>query len=64
MEEMGFNIKDLMSQIMPKKTRTRKVKIPEALEILSQEEAAKLVDMEKRRARGGPAHRAIRHHLL
>src|SRR5580704_13222517 len=46
MEEMGFNIKDLMSQIMPKKTRNRKVKIPEAIEILSQEEAAKLVDME------------------
>ncbi len=46
MEEMGFNIKDLMSQIMPKKTRHRKLKIPEALEILSQEEAAKLVDME------------------
>src|SRR3984957_7425785 len=46
MEEMGFNIKDLMSQIMPKKRRSRKVKIPEAIEILSQEEAAKLVDME------------------
>jgi len=46
MEEMGFNIKDLMSQIMPKKTRNRKVKIPDAIEILSQEEAAKLVDME------------------
>jgi ATP-dependent HslUV protease ATP-binding subunit HslU len=46
MEEMGFNIKDLMSQIMPKKTRNRKVKIPEAIEILAQEEAAKLVDME------------------
>ena len=46
MEEMGFNIKDLMSQIMPKKTRNRKVKIPEAIEILSQEEAAKLVDMD------------------
>jgi len=46
MEEMGFNIKDLMSQIMPKKTRNRKVKIPEALEILASEEAAKLVDMD------------------
>src|SRR5580658_3140818 len=46
MEVMGFNIKDLMSQIMPKKTRNRKVKIPEAIEILAQEEAAKLVDME------------------
>jgi ATP-dependent HslUV protease ATP-binding subunit HslU len=46
MEEMGFNIKDLMNQIMPRKTRNRKVKIPEARELLVQEEAAKLVDME------------------
>ena len=47
MEEMGFNMKELMSQIMPKKTRHRKVKIPEAIEILIQEEAAHLVDMEE-----------------
>ncbi len=46
MEEMGFNMKELMNQIMPKKTRTRKVKIPEALELLTQEEAARLVDMD------------------
>jgi ATP-dependent HslUV protease ATP-binding subunit HslU len=46
MEEMGANMKDLFSQIMPKKTRNRKVKVPEALEILTQEEAARLVDME------------------
>jgi ATP-dependent HslUV protease ATP-binding subunit HslU len=46
MEEMGFNMKELMGQLMPKKTRHRKVKIPEATEILIQEEAAKLVDME------------------
>ncbi len=46
MEEMGVNMKDLFSQIMPKKTRHRKVKVPEALEILTQEEAARLVDME------------------
>src|SRR6202007_1235418 len=39
-------MKDLFSQIMPKKTRNRKVKVPEALEILAQEEAARLVDME------------------
>ena len=57
---MGFNIKDLMSQIMPKKTRNRKVKIPEAIEILSQEEAAKLVDMENvaREAVRAPSNRA------
>jgi len=46
MEEMGVNMKDLFSQIMPKKTRHRKVKVPEALEIIAQEEAARLVDME------------------
>ena len=46
MEEMGVNMKELFSQIMPKKTRHRKVKVPEALELLTQEEAARLVDME------------------
>jgi ATP-dependent HslUV protease ATP-binding subunit HslU len=46
MEEMGLNMKDLMNQIMPKKTYRRKLKIPEALEVLTQEEAARLVDME------------------
>ncbi|HVN88504.1 MAG TPA: ATP-dependent protease ATPase subunit HslU [Candidatus Binataceae bacterium] len=46
MEEMGASMKELFSQIMPKKSRHRKVKVPEALEILAQEEAAKLVDME------------------
>jgi ATP-dependent HslUV protease ATP-binding subunit HslU len=46
MEEMGANMKELFSQIMPKKSRHRKVKVPEALEILTVEEAARLVDME------------------
>ena len=46
MEEMGVNLKDLFNQVMPKKTRHRKVKVPEALEALAQEEAARLVDME------------------
>jgi ATP-dependent HslUV protease ATP-binding subunit HslU len=46
LEEMGLNMKELMNQLMPKKTRNRKVKIPEALELLTQEEAARLVDME------------------
>jgi ATP-dependent HslUV protease ATP-binding subunit HslU len=46
LEEMGVNMKDLFSQIMPKKSHHRKVKVPEALEILTQEEAARLVDMD------------------
>jgi ATP-dependent HslUV protease ATP-binding subunit HslU len=46
LEEMGVNMKELFGQLMPKKTRNRKVKVPEALDILAQEEAARLVDME------------------
>ena len=47
MEGMEFNLKDMFSNMMPKKTKKKTVKIPEALEILTQEEAAKLVDMDK-----------------
>jgi ATP-dependent HslUV protease ATP-binding subunit HslU len=46
MEEMEFNLKDLFSNLMPKKTKKQRVKIPEALDLLTQEEASKLVDME------------------
>jgi ATP-dependent HslUV protease ATP-binding subunit HslU len=46
MEEMEFHLKDLFSNLMPKKTKKQRVKIPEALDVLTQEEAGKLVDME------------------
>ncbi|MFQ5665110.1 MAG: ATP-dependent protease ATPase subunit HslU [Candidatus Binatia bacterium] len=46
MEEMEFHLKDLFSNIMPKKTKKQRLKIPEALEMLTQEEAGKLVDMD------------------
>ena len=46
MEEMEFHLKDLFSNLMPKKTKKQRVRIPEALDILTQEEAGKLVDME------------------
>jgi ATP-dependent HslUV protease ATP-binding subunit HslU len=46
MEEMEFHLKDLFSNMMPKKTKKQRVKIPEALDLLTQEEAGKLVDME------------------
>ena len=46
MEEIESNLKDLFANMMPKKTRKRKVKVPEALELLAQEEASRLVDME------------------
>jgi ATP-dependent HslUV protease ATP-binding subunit HslU len=47
MEGMEFNLKEMFSNLMPKKTKKKTVKIPEALEILTQEEASKLVDMDK-----------------
>ncbi len=47
MEEMGLNFKDMFSGILPKNTKRRKVKVPEALEIMTQEEAQNLVDVDK-----------------
>jgi ATP-dependent HslUV protease ATP-binding subunit HslU len=47
LEEMDMNIKDMLSGLFPKKTRKRKVKVPEAVEILADEEAQKLIDMDK-----------------
>ncbi len=47
MEEMGINFKDMLGGLLPKGTRKRKVKVKEAMEILTQEEAQNLVDMDK-----------------
>ena len=47
MEEMGINFKDLLGGLLPKNTRRRKIKVPEAMELLSQEEAQNLIDMDK-----------------
>lgn len=46
LEEMDVNISDMLGNLFPKKTKKRKVKVPEAMEILSQEEAQKLIDMD------------------
>ncbi|MBC2695273.1 MAG: ATP-dependent protease ATPase subunit HslU, partial [Desulfobacteraceae bacterium] len=47
MEEMGINFKDMLGGMMPKSKKNRKVKVSEAMEILAQEEAQALVDMDK-----------------
>jgi len=47
LEEVDLNIKDMLSGLFPKKTKRRKVKVPEALDILVEEEAQKLIDMDK-----------------
>ena len=46
MEEMEFNMKELFSNLLPKKTKKKHVKVPEALDHLTAEEANRLVDME------------------
>jgi ATP-dependent HslUV protease ATP-binding subunit HslU len=47
MEEMDVNLREMLSNLMPRRTKRRKVKIPEALEILAQEESQRLIDMDK-----------------
>ena len=47
MEDMGLNIKDVLGSAFPQKKKRRTVKVPEALEILAEEEAQKLIDMDK-----------------
>tara|TARA_B100000767_G_C19777853_1_gene543779 strand:- start:4889 stop:6229 length:1341 start_codon:yes stop_codon:yes gene_type:complete len=47
MEDIGMNIKDMISGSLPKSKRTKKVKVQEAREILLESEAAKLIDQEE-----------------
>ena len=44
-EEMGVNLQDMMGQMMGgRRTRKRRVKVPQALEALANEEAQRLID--------------------
>jgi ATP-dependent HslUV protease ATP-binding subunit HslU len=45
-EEVGINIKDMMPGMFQGRSRRRKLKVPEALVQLTQEEEQKLIDME------------------
>ncbi len=48
MEEMGINMRDILGNFMPKGGgKKRKIKVSDAMELLVQEEAQRLVDMEK-----------------
>jgi len=46
MDDMGINIQELVSNMMPKKKKKRKTTIKEARKIFTEEEAHKLIDME------------------
>jgi ATP-dependent HslUV protease ATP-binding subunit HslU len=47
MEELGINFQEMFGGLIPKRTKQRKVTVEEAREILVQQEAQKLVDMEQ-----------------
>ena len=46
LEEMGLNLQDLFGNMMPKKSKKRKLTIAEARKVLTQEETQKLIDMD------------------
>ncbi len=46
-EDLGLNIKEVFGNIFPQKKKQRRVMVPEAIEILTDEEAQRLVDMDK-----------------
>ncbi|MBU0472995.1 MAG: ATP-dependent protease ATPase subunit HslU [Bacteroidetes bacterium] len=46
MDDMGMNIQEIVSSMMPKKKKKRKTTIDNARKLISQEEAQKLIDMD------------------
>ena len=47
MEEMEIGLRDMLSNLMPGKKKKRRLKVPEALQALEQEEAQRLIDMDE-----------------
>ena len=47
MEDIDFNLKEMFNTLLPKKTKRRRVKVSEGLELLTEEESQKLVDMDR-----------------
>ena len=47
MEELGINLRDMLGGMLPKSTKRRKATVSEAMEILTQEEAQSLIDMDR-----------------
>jgi len=47
MEELGINFKDMLGGLFPKGVKRRRLKVPEAMEVLAQEEAQGLVDVDR-----------------
>jgi ATP-dependent HslUV protease ATP-binding subunit HslU len=46
MEDVGIQMQDMLSRVFPPRRKNRRVKVPEAYELLIQEESEKLIDMD------------------
>lgn len=46
-EQMGMNMQEMFGNLLPKKTKKRKLPVKEARKVLTQEEAQKLLDMDE-----------------
>jgi len=47
MEEIETNMREMLNNLMSSQKKSRKVKVPEAMALLNQEEAQKLIDMDE-----------------
>ena len=47
MDEMEMNLKEMLGNFLPEKAKRKKVKVPQAMLIIQQEESNKLIDMDK-----------------
>lgn len=47
LEDIEMNLKSMLGNLLPEKSKRKKAKIPEAMVILEQEESNKLIDMDK-----------------
>jgi ATP-dependent HslUV protease ATP-binding subunit HslU len=47
LEELDMNVKEIFGQILPSKTKKKRVRVKEAIEILTQQESQRLIDFDK-----------------
>jgi ATP-dependent HslUV protease ATP-binding subunit HslU len=47
LEDLEMNLKSMLGNLLPEKAKRKKVKVPEALVLLEQEESSRLIDMDK-----------------
>ncbi len=47
LEDLDMNVKEMFGQILPTKTKKKRVKVKEAIDILTQQESQKLIDFDK-----------------